>query len=128
MICYSKGGHLIESKSKLTEQNSLFLNFTPEVQYSKKKDPKLSTSYRVNGVNILNRKNLDTKTIIERYQKRRENHNHIEKRRRSTMNEIILQLSKTVPGAFSGKQKPNKTNILKQSLAHILVKTKGKII
>ncbi|CAO3679148.1 unnamed protein product [Rhizopus stolonifer] len=123
MIWCSTNGHLIESKSKITEQNSLFLNFTPEVQYNKKKDSKSSAPYRVNGVNILNRKNLDTKTIIERNQKRKENHNHIEKRRRSTMNDIILELSKVVPGTLSVEQKPNKTNILKQSLAYILVNT-----
>ncbi|KAG1325844.1 hypothetical protein G6F62_008332 [Rhizopus arrhizus] len=120
MICYSTNDHLIESKSQVTEQNSLFLNFIPNFQFNKKKDSKQTTVYRVNGVNILNRKNLDTSTVIERIQRRKENHNHIEKRRRSTMNGIIRDLSKIIPGVSPLEQKINKANVLKQALAHIL--------
>ncbi|KAL4213887.1 hypothetical protein AB4K20DRAFT_1888962 [Rhizopus microsporus] len=110
---------LIESKSHLTEQNSLFMNLTPEIQ--KKKEPKrLTTAYKVNGVNILNRKNLDSKTVIERIQKRRENHNYIERRRRNYMNNTIWELSKVIPNACAPGQKPNKANILKLALEHIL--------
>ncbi|CEG75678.1 hypothetical protein RMATCC62417_10685 [Rhizopus microsporus] len=110
---------LMESKSHLTEQNSLFMNLTPEIQ--KKKEPKrLTTAYKVNGVNILNRKNLDSKTVIERIQKRRENHNYIERRRRNYMNNTIWELSKVIPNACAPGQKPNKANVLKLALEHIL--------
>ncbi|CAO3662419.1 unnamed protein product [Rhizopus microsporus] len=120
MIWRTMDNHqLIESKSHLTEQNSLFMNLTPEIQ--KKKEPKrLTTAYKVNGVNILNRKNLDSKTVIERIQKRRENHNYIERRRRNYMNNTIWELSKVIPNACAPGQKPNKANILKLALEHIL--------
>ncbi|CEI90333.1 hypothetical protein RMCBS344292_04661 [Rhizopus microsporus] len=95
------------------------MNLTPEIQ--KKKEPKrLTTAYKVNGVNILNRKNLDSKTVIERIQKRRENHNYIERRRRNYMNNTIWELSKVIPNACAPGQKPNKANILKLALEHIL--------
>lgn len=86
MIWCSTSGHLIESKSKITEQNSLFLNFTPEVQHNKKKDSKSSAPYRVNGVNILNRlrKIMNEfsyiyQTFLSKQKKPRHQDNHREK-------------------------------------------------
>lgn len=120
---------------------SLFLNFTSnpsklkEVNIkprtaSKKASissaPSVATkkaSVKVSGVNILNRKNLDSKTIIDRIQKRRENHNNLERRRRSGINDTISELSRVVPSQrTSGQpQKLNKHNVLKSALDHILV-------
>ncbi|KAF7731564.1 hypothetical protein EC973_009328 [Apophysomyces ossiformis] len=98
----------------------LFLNFTSDLSPQKgKKRPKKQTAYRVNGVNILNRKELDSKTAIERLKKRRENHNHVERRRRDIINNTILELSHVVPNALQPGQKPNKGNILKLALDHI---------
>lgn len=102
---------------------ALFLNFTsdlsPQKMNKKKTKPKKQTAYRVNGVNILNRNNLDSKTAIERIQRRRENHNHVERRRRDNINNTIFELSSVVPNAIQPGQKPNKGNILKLSLDYI---------
>ncbi|KAG0171265.1 hypothetical protein DFQ28_002502 [Apophysomyces sp. BC1034] len=102
---------------------ALFLNFTsdlsPQKMNKKKSKPKKQTAYRVNGVNILNRNNLDSKTAIERIQRRRENHNHVERRRRDNINNTIFELSRVVPNAIQSGQKPNKGNILKLALDYI---------
>ncbi|GAN02731.1 hypothetical protein MAM1_0027d02177 [Mucor ambiguus] len=79
-------------------------------------------SVKVSGVNILNRKNLDSKTVIDRIRKRRENHNDLERRRRSSINHTISELSRVIPSQkISGlPQKLNKHNVLKSALDHIL--------
>ncbi|KAK4519356.1 peroxisome biogenesis factor 10 [Mucor velutinosus] len=79
-------------------------------------------SVKVSGVNILNRKNLDSKTIIDRIQKRRESHNNLERRRRSSINHTISELSRVIPSQRSSgqPQKLNKHSILKLALDHIL--------
>ncbi|KAI8368009.1 hypothetical protein EDC96DRAFT_552909 [Choanephora cucurbitarum] len=114
----SQDGH---PKPPITQ--ALFLNFTsdlsPQKMSRKKPKPKKQTAYRVNGVNILNRNNLDSKTAIERIQRRRENHNHVERRRRDNINNTIFELSSVVPNAIQPGQKPNKGNILKLSLDYI---------
>jgi hypothetical protein len=70
---------------------------------------------------LYNRNNLDSKTAIERIQRRRENHNHVERRRRDNINNTIFELSNIVPNAAQPGQKPNKGNILKLSLDYIKV-------
>ncbi|KAL0089737.1 hypothetical protein F4703DRAFT_1479758 [Phycomyces blakesleeanus] len=108
---------------KRLPNRALFLNFTsdlnPQKKNKKKSKPKKQTAYKVNGVNILNRNNLDSKTAIERIQRRRENHNHVERRRRDNINNTILELSQVVPNALQPGQKPNKGNILKLALDYI---------
>jgi hypothetical protein len=75
---------------------------------------------------------LDSKTVVERIQKRRENHNHVERRRRDCINDTIYKLSQVIPYANAttsstvGQQKLNKHNVLKSALDHILVRTKHK--
>ncbi|KAI7894096.1 uncharacterized protein EV154DRAFT_499355 [Mucor mucedo] len=112
-----------ESPPKRPITQPLFLNFTsdlsPQKANKKKSKPKKQTAYRVNGVNILNRNNLDSKTAIERIQRRRENHNHVERRRRDNINNTIFELSNVVPNAIQPGQKPNKGSILKLSLDYI---------
>ncbi|KAI9306930.1 hypothetical protein BJ944DRAFT_238313 [Cunninghamella echinulata] len=120
-----------------TNSQGVFLNFSydlsPQSVSRKRKKNALTTAattttiakskkaaYRVNGVNILNRKNLDSKTAIERLQRRRENHNHVERRRRDTINNIIYELSQVVPHAIWSGKKPHKGNILKATLDYIL--------
>ena len=66
-------------------------------------------------------KNVDSKTAIERIQRRRENHNHVERRRRDNINNTILELSRIVPHAVQTGQKLNKGKVLKMALDHILV-------
>ncbi|CAO3657106.1 unnamed protein product [Mucor hiemalis] len=116
----------------VNKNKSLFLNFTSdlylqETQGGKKKKlaannntVKPQASFKVNGVNILNRKNLDSKTVIDRIQKRRENHNHVERRRRDCINNTILELSHIIPNASLPGQKLNKGNVLKLAVDHIL--------
>ncbi|CEP07617.1 hypothetical protein [Parasitella parasitica] len=118
---YSNNSGSSSNKRPVTQ--ALFLNFTsdlsPQKMSKKKTKPKKQTAYRVNGVNILNRNNLDSKTAIERIQRRRENHNHVERRRRDNINNTIFELSSVVPNAIQPGQKPNKGNILKLSLDYI---------
>lgn len=85
-----------------------------------KANAKATSAVKVNGVNILNRKNVDSKTVVDRIQKRRENHNHIERRRRNCINHTITELSQVIPLQEVG-QKLNKHNVLKSALNHILV-------
>ncbi|CAO3652858.1 unnamed protein product [Cunninghamella echinulata] len=117
-----------------TNNQGVFLNFSydlsPQSVSRKRKKTTVTAvtttakskkaAYRVNGVNILNRKNLDSKTAIERLQRRRENHNHVERRRRDTINNIIYELSQVVPLAIWSGKKPHKGNILKATLDYIL--------
>lgn len=87
---------------------------------AKAKAKATAAAVKVNGVNILNRKNVDSKTVVDRIQKRRENHNHVERRRRNCINHTITELSRVVPLQEAG-QKLNKHNVLKSALDHILV-------
>ncbi|KAF1803290.1 hypothetical protein FB192DRAFT_1277695 [Mucor lusitanicus] len=122
-IASSSNAGSTNSNNKRPATQALFLNFTsdlsPQKMSKKKSKPKKQTAYRVNGVNILNRNNLDSKTAIERIQRRRENHNHVERRRRDNINNTIFELSSVVPNAIQPGQKPNKGNILKLSLDYI---------
>ncbi|OZJ06045.1 hypothetical protein BZG36_01147 [Bifiguratus adelaidae] len=101
----------------------LFLNFTPDLnpQMMSKRKPKSRKqhSYKVNGVNILNRNSVDSKTAMERLKRRRENHNYIERRRRDNLNHTIFEIAELVPGAQQTGQKANKGNILRLALDHI---------
>ncbi|KAI9489709.1 hypothetical protein BDB00DRAFT_842109 [Zychaea mexicana] len=111
-----------DAMNKQQPPQALFLNFTTDLspQTPKKKTKKRQTSYRVNGVNILNRNEVDSKTAIERIQRRRENHNHIERKRRDNINNTILQISEVVPNASQQPgQRPNKGRVLQLALAYI---------
>ncbi|KAJ1994874.1 hypothetical protein H4R33_000108 [Dimargaris cristalligena] len=59
--------------------------------------------YQVHGVNLLNRDNLDTTTASRRLQRRREQHNRIERKRRDLINQYIAELTELVmpPAASS---------------------------
>ncbi|KAG2176921.1 hypothetical protein INT43_007575 [Umbelopsis isabellina] len=102
---------------------ALFLNFSSnltEQSFGKKKQRgKRQSAYKVNGVNILNRNNLDSKTAIERIKRRRENHNYVERRRRDVINNTIMDIAETVPNAITSGQKPNKGSILRLALDYI---------
>ncbi|KAI9323673.1 hypothetical protein BX666DRAFT_2022401 [Dichotomocladium elegans] len=103
---------------------ALFLKFSADLSSHQKtrkvSKPKRQTSYLVNGVNILNRNEVDSKTAIERIQRRRENHNHVERRRRDNINNTILQIAEVVPDARPQEgQKPNKGKVLELALDYI---------
>ncbi|KAG0221966.1 hypothetical protein BGW42_007047, partial [Actinomortierella wolfii] len=48
---------------------------------------KTTKSFDLAGVNILNRKPLDTKTALDKLQRRRETHNRVERKRRDCINQ-----------------------------------------
>ncbi|KAI8069539.1 hypothetical protein BC940DRAFT_20943 [Gongronella butleri] len=66
------------------------------------------------------RKDVDSRTVVERIQRRREYHNYVERRRRDTINNTILALSEVVPDAIQPGQKPHKGKILKATLDYIM--------
>ncbi|RUS35601.1 hypothetical protein BC938DRAFT_470493 [Jimgerdemannia flammicorona] len=113
----------LDIKERINSNQPLFLNFTPDLspQTATKKKPKAkkNTTYKVNGVNILNRNSLDSNVAMERLKRRRENHNYVERRRRDNINHTIFEISEVVPNAFQPGQKPNKGNILRLALEHI---------
>ncbi|KAF9976694.1 Sterol regulatory element-binding protein 1, partial [Actinomortierella ambigua] len=77
-----------------------------------------SSAYKINGLNILNRNSLDSKTALEMLRRRRENHNHVERRRRDTLNSTILQMAEILPHC-SSTAKLNKGTILRLALEHM---------
>ncbi|KAL1921449.1 uncharacterized protein VTP21DRAFT_11165 [Calcarisporiella thermophila] len=109
-------------------QQPLFLNFSsnqPSSAIKKTGGRKAKQStYKVNGVNILNRNDVDSKTAIERILRRRENHNVVERRRRDNINNTILEISELVcPSSSSSssdqKQRPNKGTVLRLAADYI---------
>jgi len=79
-----------------------------------------SSAYKINGLNILNRNSLDSRTALEMIRRRRENHNHVERRRRDTLNSTILQIADILPNC-SSTAKLNKGTILRLALDHLRV-------
>ncbi|ORX94559.1 HLH-domain-containing protein [Basidiobolus meristosporus CBS 931.73] len=100
---------------------SLFLNFNADLNpqnTNKKPKAKKATTYKVNGVNILNRKSLDSKTVMERLKRRRENHNSVERKRRDNINHTILEISQLIPHE-TASTKLNKGSILRLAADYI---------
>lgn len=59
--------------------------------------------------------------MMERLRKRKENHNHIERKRRDHINNTIFELADILPQMDSKDIKANKGSILKATLQHIKV-------
>ncbi|KAK9767868.1 hypothetical protein K7432_001974 [Basidiobolus ranarum] len=115
-----------EEKEEYSEEKNperpLFLNFNADLNpqnTTKKPKPKKATTYKVNGVNILNRKSLDSKTVMERLKRRRENHNHVERKRRDNINHTILEISQLIPHEAATNAKLNKGSILRLAADYI---------
>ncbi|ORX82308.1 hypothetical protein K493DRAFT_307850 [Basidiobolus meristosporus CBS 931.73] len=116
-------GEVKQKPSQPPSAQPLFLNFTADLNPhhgGKKPKAKKNSSYKVNGVNILNRKSIDSSTALERLQKRRENHNSVERKRRDNINATIMEISKLLPGSDS-TPKSNKGNILKLAADYIKI-------
>jgi len=114
---------MLQDEREPRKDQPLFLNFTPDLSPQlmskrKSKDKKQMT-YRVNGVNILNRNSLDSKTAMERLKRRRENHNFVERRRRDNINNTIYEISDLMPPPYNAGSKPNKGNILRLAVEYI---------
>ncbi|KAJ2831017.1 hypothetical protein GGI24_001730 [Coemansia furcata] len=109
--------------SEVQSNKPLFLNFTAELApfgaSNKKQKTKKSNVYKVSGVNILNRNSVDSKTALERLQRRRENHNFVERRRRDNINHTITTLSSLIPYCAEEGVKLNKGSILHMAVEYI---------
>ncbi|KAJ1977632.1 hypothetical protein H4R34_003509 [Dimargaris verticillata] len=100
----------------------LFLNFTSDLapfNSSKRQKTRKNNVYRVSGINILNRNSVDSKTAMERLQKRRENHNFVERRRRDNINQTITELAAAIPNSQRDGNKLHKGNVLRLAVEHI---------
>ncbi|KAJ2851538.1 hypothetical protein IWW36_001022 [Coemansia brasiliensis] len=99
----------------------LFLTLSPGLTSvgDAKKNKKRTNVYKVSGVNILNRNSVDSKTALERLQRRRENHNFVERRRRDNINHTITTLSTLIPRCTEEGAKLNKGNILLMAVDYI---------
>ncbi|KAG0369584.1 hypothetical protein BGX24_002355 [Mortierella sp. AD032] len=62
------------------ELDDVLRKYTPE-------EFKTCKGYDVGGVNILNKKPLDSKTALDKITRRRETHNRVERRRRDCINQ-----------------------------------------
>ncbi|KAK9687828.1 hypothetical protein K7432_014632 [Basidiobolus ranarum] len=113
---------LEDSSGDKKPDRSLFLNFNADLNpqnTTKKPKPKKATTYKVNGVNILNRKSLDSKTVMERLKRRRENHNYVERKRRDNINHTIFEISQLIPHETTTSTKLNKGSILRLAADYI---------
>ncbi|KAJ1938742.1 hypothetical protein FBU59_004347, partial [Linderina macrospora] len=117
----ARTGSSSDLDSEMQSNKPLFLNFTAELApfSASKKQKKKSNVYKVSGVNILNRNSVDSKTALERLQRRRENHNFVERRRRDNINHTITTLSTLIPYCTEEGVKLNKGSILHMAVEYI---------
>ncbi|KAF9578708.1 hypothetical protein BGW38_005373, partial [Lunasporangiospora selenospora] len=78
-------------------------------------------SFDLAGVNILNRKPLDTKTALDKLQRRRETHNRVERKRRDCINQLIDDLTQLLPTKHLEEvtSKCHRVNVLRGAVSHI---------
>ncbi|KAF9545881.1 hypothetical protein EC957_010385 [Mortierella hygrophila] len=81
---------------------------------------KTCKAYDVGGVNILNKKPVDSKTALDKIKRRRETHNRVERRRRDCINQLIDELTALLPKEDDNDiSKSHRVNILRTAIAHI---------
>ncbi|KAF9172554.1 hypothetical protein BGX21_002971 [Mortierella sp. AD011] len=81
---------------------------------------KTCEAYDVGGVNILNKKPVDSKTALDKIKRRRETHNRVERRRRDCINQLIDELTSLLPRDDDDSQsKCHRVNVLRTAVAHI---------
>ncbi|KAF9174596.1 hypothetical protein BGX21_008783 [Mortierella sp. AD011] len=82
---------------------------------------KTTKSFDLAGVNILNRKPLDTRTALDKLQRRRETHNRVERKRRDCINQLVDDLTKLLPPKHLEEvtSKCHRVNVLRGAVAHI---------
>ncbi|KAG0356080.1 hypothetical protein BGZ54_000847 [Gamsiella multidivaricata] len=82
---------------------------------------KTTKSFDLAGVNILNRKPLDTKAALDKLQRRRETHNRVERKRRDCINQLIDDLTKLLPTKHleEATSKCHRVNVLRGAVSHI---------
>ncbi|KAF9901714.1 hypothetical protein EC991_005785, partial [Linnemannia zychae] len=88
---YSKSPSLSSSSTVQSKPNSRGVRMTFELDDVLRKytpeEFKTCKGYDVGGVNILNKKPLDSKTALDKITRRRETHNRVERRRRDCINQ-----------------------------------------
>ncbi|KAF9378046.1 hypothetical protein BGX21_003012 [Mortierella sp. AD011] len=94
------------------ELDDVIRKYTPE-QF------KTCQAYDVGGVNILNKKPVDSKTALDKIKRRRETHNRVERRRRDCINQLIDELTALLPKEDNSESKCHRVNILRATVAHI---------
>ncbi|KAF9345141.1 hypothetical protein BGX26_003481, partial [Mortierella sp. AD094] len=94
------------------ELDDVMRKYTPE-QF------KTCQAYDVGGVNILNKKPVDSKTALDKIKRRRETHNRVERRRRDCINQLIDELTGLLPSEENSQSKCHRVNILRAAVAHI---------
>ncbi|KAF9198844.1 hypothetical protein BGZ49_000224 [Haplosporangium sp. Z 27] len=82
---------------------------------------KTTKSFDIAGVNILNRKPLDTRTALDKLQRRRETHNRVERKRRDCINQLVDDLTRLLPPKHLEEvtSKCHRVNVLRGAVAHI---------
>ncbi|KAF9951499.1 hypothetical protein BGZ72_007011 [Mortierella alpina] len=81
---------------------------------------KTCEAYDVGGVNILNKKPVDSKTALDKIKRRREVHNRVERRRRDCINQLIDELTSLLPKEDADSMsKCHRVNVLRAAVAHI---------
>ncbi|KAK3808571.1 MAG: hypothetical protein J3Q66DRAFT_405877 [Benniella sp.] len=77
-------------------------------------------AYDVGGVNILNKKSLDSRAALDKMKRRRETHNRVERHRRVCINLLILELISLLPKEQGGARvMRHRANVLRATVAHI---------
>ncbi|KAF9927613.1 hypothetical protein FBU30_003035 [Linnemannia zychae] len=95
------------------ELDDVLRKYTPE-------EFKTCKGYDVGGVNILNKKPLDSKTALDKITRRRETHNRVERRRRDCINQLIDELTELLPKDDDDSvSKGHRVNILRNVVRHI---------
>ncbi|KAJ2161848.1 hypothetical protein GGF46_001156 [Coemansia sp. RSA 552] len=121
----TRPGSSSDVDSDMQSNQPLFLTFTPglaSLSSAKRQahgQRKKSNVYKVSGVNILNRNSVDSKTALERLQRRRENHNFVERRRRDNINQTITTLATLLPPGADDSAKRNKGSVLQMAVDYI---------
>ncbi|KAI9478602.1 MAG: hypothetical protein EXX96DRAFT_571497 [Benjaminiella poitrasii] len=77
-----------------------------------------TSTFVVNGVNILNKNSLDSETLMHRILQRRQTHNRVERRRRDRMNNLFNNLAKCLPN-LQHKADNNRADILQEAIDYI---------
>ncbi|KAG0357911.1 hypothetical protein BG005_002975 [Podila minutissima] len=77
-------------------------------------------AYDVGGINILNKKTVDSQTALDKIKRRRETHNRVERRRRDQINQLIDELTTLLPKDDEEDQsRSHRVNILRSAVSHI---------
>ncbi|KAJ1655187.1 hypothetical protein IWQ61_005014 [Dispira simplex] len=102
------GDKLRERASKGYVFDDCIREYNPDQLQQKCNGQAKGKKYHVNGINVLNRDNLDTTTASRRLQRRREQHNRIERKRRDLINQYINELTALVVHPSLSTESPNR--------------------